>query len=389
MLKKRLKKLFIPHEGNNFKPDVLERTSMGIMLVLIMLSFTIANLQSLIWISSEWLVSSILPAVIVENTNNERNSEQLNILRRNTLLDTAAQMKAEDMSKNSYFAHYSPEGISPWYWFDEVGYSFVYAGENLAIHFADSNEVVNAWMESPTHRANILDGNYTEIGVGTAKGVYGGIPTVFVVQLFATPKAREESREILSGSEIDLEKAVLVSTQDVVHDSSQNTNVLAKQFMTATDTAMKSEEGKKLGSVITQLAELENVVVKDQTQLKDMEEIMAEKKVSGETMVKYSDFASTSRPGIPAILESMDNNLTSGTTYAVGTIERTAIQPSIWLQFIYGILAFLVSGALIISIIIERRRQNPVQIAYAGGLLATMAFLFYIHTVLTSTVFIT
>lgn len=389
MLKKRLKKLFIPHDGNNFKPDVLERTSMGIMLVLIMLSFTIANLQSLIWISSDWLVSSILPAVIVENTNNERNSEQLNILRRNTLLDTAAQMKAEDMSKNSYFAHYSPEGVSPWYWFDEAGYSFVYAGENLAIHFTDSNEVFDAWMESPTHRANILDGNYTEIGVGTAKGVHEGIPTVFVVQLFATPKAHEESKGIVSGSEIDLKNVVLVSTQDVVHDSSQNTNVLAEQFITATDTAMKSEEGKKLDSVVTELAELENVVVEDQTQFKGAEEIMAEKRKSGETMVKYSDFASTSRPGIPATLESMHNNHTSGTTYAVSTIERTAIQPSIWLQFIYGILAFLVSGALIISIIIEKRRQNPVQIAYAGGLLVTMAFLFYIHTVLTSTAFIT
>jgi len=389
MLKKRLKKLFIPHDGNNFKPDVLERASMGIMLVLIMLSFTIANLQSLVWISSDWLVSSILPAVIVENTNNERNSEQLHILRHSTLLDTAAQKKAEDMSKNTYFAHYSPEGISPWYWFDEVGYSFVYAGENLAIHFADSNEVVDAWMESPTHRANILDGNYTEIGVGTAKGMYGGVPTVFVVQLFATPKAHEESREILSGSEIDLKKVVLVSTQDVVHDSSQNTNVLAEQFMTATDTTMKSGEGKKLDSVVTQLAESENVVVEDQTHLAGTEEIVAEKKVSEETMVIYSDFASTSRPGIPATLAPMHNNLTSGTTYAVSTIERTAIQPSVWLQFIYGILACLVSGALILSIIIERRRQNPVQIAYAGGLLATMALLFYIHTVLTSTAFIT
>ena len=168
MIKKKFKKLFIPHEDNGYKPDFLESFSMGIMLVLVLISFAIANLQALIWISSDFLVSSVLPSIIVNLTNEERSDESIGSLRRNILLDTAAQLKADDMASNEYFAHYSPEGISPWYWFDQVAYNYVKAGENLAVHFNDSGKVVDAWMDSPTHRANIMNGDYTEIGIGTA-----------------------------------------------------------------------------------------------------------------------------------------------------------------------------------------------------------------------------
>jgi hypothetical protein len=91
------------------------------------------------------------------------------------------------MAKNGYFAHFAPDGTSPWHWFDEAGYVYTHAGENLAIHFTDSNEVVDAWMNSPKHRENIVNGVYTEIGVGTAKGKFEGYDTVYVVQLFGTP----------------------------------------------------------------------------------------------------------------------------------------------------------------------------------------------------------
>jgi hypothetical protein len=183
-----LKDLFIPHEGNKFRPDFLERLSVGIMLVLILLSFAMANLQSLLWISSDWLVSTILPAVIVDLTNDERNSEKIGTLTRSALLDKAANLKARDMAENEYFAHYSPTGVSPWYWFDQAGYNYLHAGENLAVHFTDSSDVLRAWMDSPSHRANIMNGDYVEIGIGTAKGEYKGQPTIYVVQLFGTKR---------------------------------------------------------------------------------------------------------------------------------------------------------------------------------------------------------
>ncbi|MEI6553150.1 MAG: CAP domain-containing protein, partial [bacterium] len=76
----------------------------------------------------------------------------------------------------------------PWYWIDQTGYQYSSAGENLAVNFDYSKDVVQAWMNSPTHRANIVKAKYQEIGIGIAEGFYQGRPSVFVVQMFGTPK---------------------------------------------------------------------------------------------------------------------------------------------------------------------------------------------------------
>lgn len=108
----------------------------------------------------------------------------------NDLLSAAAQLKANDMAAKGYFAHVSPDGKTPWYWIDKVGYSYDYAGENLAVNFIDSADVSNAWMASPTHRANILNPVFKEVGTATAVGTYKGRNAIFVVQLFGTPTGK-------------------------------------------------------------------------------------------------------------------------------------------------------------------------------------------------------
>lgn len=183
----KIKDLLLPTNSNNHSPHILQKVSMVMMVGLVLLSFAMTNLQALWWQSSDWLVGAVLPAVVVDLTNKERGDLYLNTLTRSELLDEAARLKAEHMVKNSYFAHYSPDGVTPWYWFDQVSYKYLHAGENLAIHFTDSKSVVDAWMNSPTHRANITNQKFTEIGVGTARGVYEGYNAVFVVQLFGAP----------------------------------------------------------------------------------------------------------------------------------------------------------------------------------------------------------
>ncbi len=184
----KIKDLLLPTKKNDYTPHLLQKVAMMGMAMLVLLSFFGTNLQALWWQSSDWLVGAVLPATIVDLTNHERSNLSAPVLTRSALLDQAAELKAENMAKNKYFAHFSPDGTSPWYWLDQVGYSYVHAGENLAIYFSDSEAVVKAWMKSPSHRANIIDSNYTEIGIGTAKGVYKGYKTVYVVQLFGTPK---------------------------------------------------------------------------------------------------------------------------------------------------------------------------------------------------------
>jgi len=136
--------------------------------------------------------------VVVDLTNKEREDVQTRALTANVLLEKAAQMKAEDMATRGYFSHESPDGNAPWEWIKKTGYQFAYAGENLAINFFDSQDVVSAWMNSESHKENILDKHFTEIGIGTARGIYKGKEALFVVQFFAAPLASTKGEEIVS-----------------------------------------------------------------------------------------------------------------------------------------------------------------------------------------------
>lgn len=133
-------------------------------------------------------VAAVVSAVLVDLTNANRATEGLDTLSVNPTLVAIAQAKANDMAQKGYFAHTSPEGKDPWYWFRTFGYEYVHAGENLAVNFSDSSNVVRAWMDSPTHRDNILNGTYTEIGIAMAEGEYEGHRATFVVQVFGAPQ---------------------------------------------------------------------------------------------------------------------------------------------------------------------------------------------------------
>ncbi len=119
--------------------------------------------------------------------NKGRESAGFEPLAENKELNQAALLKAEDMIKNNYFSHESPEGITPWYWFKVSGYNYKYAGENLAIGFLDSKDVYNAWYNSVSHRDNILNPNYKDIGTAILTGNFNGNNATVVVQLFASP----------------------------------------------------------------------------------------------------------------------------------------------------------------------------------------------------------
>jgi|GEM_PF-3354354 len=146
---------------------------------------------------------SITPNRVVELVNESRLSHGLDVVLVDTKLNEAASLKAHDMLERQYFAHDTPTGETPWYWFGQVEYVYRLAGENLAIDFEDPQEQHTAWMESALHRKNILKSEYEDIGVAVERGVYKGEETVVVVQLFGTklekiPATKMSSQEPLS-----------------------------------------------------------------------------------------------------------------------------------------------------------------------------------------------
>jgi hypothetical protein len=132
-------------------------------------------------------LASIFPSSIIEETNKQRELYNLLALEPSLVLEKAAQMKANDMAQDGYFAHSSPNGKNPWYWLEQVGYQYSYAGENLAMNFSESQNIVDAWMDSIGHRSNILNKKFRQVGIGISRGIYEGEETTFVVQYFATP----------------------------------------------------------------------------------------------------------------------------------------------------------------------------------------------------------
>lgn len=184
---KWLKKYFVPHEGNQHKPHILRWEAALVFLGLIVFLEIVFLVQILVIFPKTGFFANILPNVLVDLTNLNRASNNFTPLKINPLLERAAELKVEDMAKRGYFAHNTPEGQTPWFWLEKTGYKFSYAGENLAINFFDSQDLIEAWLKSPLHKENILSRNFTEIGIATAKGVYNGREAVFVVQMFGRP----------------------------------------------------------------------------------------------------------------------------------------------------------------------------------------------------------
>lgn len=185
-LKTALKHVFIPHEHNDYKPHFFREVSVAVIVVLSIFLLGFSAGSSFL-IQRTVLGANISAAVLVDLTNESRLAFNEAPLVRSETLDLAAELKAADMAKNQYFAHDSPTGVTPWHWFKEAGYTFLYAGENLAVNFIEAKNVRDAWLESPTHRANLLDARFKEIGMATISGLYKDSPTVYIVQMFGTP----------------------------------------------------------------------------------------------------------------------------------------------------------------------------------------------------------
>ena len=125
---------------------------------------------------------------IINVTNKERIKENLNPLTANQLLGKAAYDKAQAIMISQKFGH-NIIGEKFSHWIKEAGYQYSYIGENLAVDFYTNEGIIKAWLKSPTHRKNILNEKFSEIGVAVLSGNLDGKETTLVVQIFGQPLA--------------------------------------------------------------------------------------------------------------------------------------------------------------------------------------------------------
>lgn len=217
----KLRYLFLPSEENNHRSKALSISSLSFYITIVVFFQIGINILSFINPNILGYATNISVDEIVRMTNSKRAENGLKTLNLDPNLSAAAAAKARDMFENDYWAHISPDGRTPWDFIVGSSYYYVYAGENLAKDFMDSNGVVEAWMASETHRDNILNGKYQDIGVAVVDGNLNGMETTLVVQMFGTKQARAVSEPVsketlVRGEEKELELEVTPTPEEIM-----------------------------------------------------------------------------------------------------------------------------------------------------------------------------
>lgn len=163
-----MKNIFLPHKNNDFHPHIFRPLYVGLVL----LAFILAKILFFIFSPAQPILASDLTIEnILVGINNERSLRNLTTLKTDSRLSTAAQGKTDDMQARHYFSHTDPDGHYIWDKIVAQGYTpYSSLGENLAIEFYNTESLVAAWMNSPTHRANVLNESFRDQGMGITFG---------------------------------------------------------------------------------------------------------------------------------------------------------------------------------------------------------------------------
>ncbi|MES2436894.1 MAG: CAP domain-containing protein [Patescibacteria group bacterium] len=332
-MRKTVKKYIGAHEGNDYTPHILRGTSILVALFLLLGMFAIYIFSpQLIFINKS--SSAVYTSFLVDLTNKERIEIGEEPLEISTRLTKAAELKAQDMVAKGYFAHNSPQGVTPWYWFGKADYAFKYAGENLAIDFNDSDKVVEAWMNSPKHRANILNEKFTQMGIAFVKGSWEGRNTIYVVQMFGTPDLTVPA----------LATAINNQPQAYAVSASPNTPAVLLQSGSNVQGASSDDAIKIIAETPTYIA----------------------------VQSAYADQPQAIKPATTALQTPPQDESIS----VSGFIAKYILQPSYVLQTVYVLVAALILSALCCALYYERKNKEATHIIYGFLVLATVIILF-------------
>ncbi len=191
--------VFVPNKENCFLPKALKQKYLfwyGAGLLII----KIALISLALILPSTDFFSAITADRLIALINQERQTKNLSALSLNNSLNSVASLKVNDMLAKDYFDHISPTGLTPWYWFKQIGYNYAFAGENLAMGFTASDAVFQAWMNSPSHRDNILNPNYQEMGLAVKSGQIQNHADTLAVLVFGKQQTTTPKTQVAQSS---------------------------------------------------------------------------------------------------------------------------------------------------------------------------------------------
>lgn len=301
---------FIPNNCNDFKPKILRTKSLVIILiVMVALKIFVTGYMFAIY-PNEARMEEQMTAEILRLTNEDRVKNGLTALKINSILNSAALAKAEDMGVKNYFAHYGPDGKKPWDWVDRNQYTYLLIGENLGMNFSTAGAVHVALMNSPSHRHNILNEKYEDVGIAIISCEIDGQKTNVLVELFGKERSKTlavDTKTTITTAgttpkSIDpnagktaIEKPQVAGTTKVVNQTPANAQIVKNEITkepTTTVTTKEIAQANKFSS---------------QTEIKSAEIVAQE--ISESTSTITSTVGDLPAEDIQPALESMDNQV--------------------------------------------------------------------------------
>lgn len=189
----------IPSKHNAHHPHLLRKHTLVIIALLLVglqffYNFIVLGKPKILGYAT-----NVSAQAVTADINASRTAGGLAPLATDSQLNQAASLKANDMLQTGYWSHNSPNGTQPWKWFELADYKYQNAGENLAKDFRTSKGVTSAWLDSETHRKNMLSPAFKNIGVAVVNGVLDGKETTLVVALFGSRQTEQTTATAESG----------------------------------------------------------------------------------------------------------------------------------------------------------------------------------------------
>lgn len=219
----------VPHKKNQYRPHLIRRYGLLALIAIafgVQLVYNLSATGSVLGRESDITITSLY-----QQTNQTRLEEGLDSLKLNDQLNQAAYLKAQDMFLRQYWSHDAPDGTEPWKWFGDVGYNYDRAGENLAKNFNTTSGVMIAWLNSPQHKANVINSSYQDVGFAVVTGELLGTPTTLVVALYGAPASQAVAGATTVFNEPSANSGVNILTQFAVAIKSLTPAVMVALFL--------------------------------------------------------------------------------------------------------------------------------------------------------------
>lgn len=231
-IRETVQHLFHPSAKNNHRPKLLHPEAIFFFSLIVLASFALMRIIQFFPGLEHTILgyaSNITPEQVILQTNEQRAEQGLGGLTLSDELSEAALAKGQDMFTDQYWSHTAPDGTEPWYFIERSGYKYKVAGENLARDFMNTSDMVAAWMASPTHRANLLNPSFQEIGIAVIDGRLNGFETTLVVQMFGTPGVKAQVATIDQGAKVTEAPKQEVLAEETINEEQIDDSVLSDE----------------------------------------------------------------------------------------------------------------------------------------------------------------